>query len=90
MSATVKIPANLQRLTSGKSEVEVLPGTILSVVDELDKKYPGIKERLTKDGELAKFVIFYVNGEDVGFLNHDKTEVKNDYEVPIVPAVAGG
>jgi molybdopterin converting factor small subunit len=33
---------------------------------------------------------FYVNSEDIRFLEHTKTPLKDGDEVSIVPAVAGG
>lgn len=90
MPVTVRIPVPLQRLTQGKTEVEAAPGTITSIIDDLEKNYPGVKERLTKNGKVAKFVLFFVNGEDIRFLNNDETEVKDKDEVSIVPAIAGG
>lgn len=90
MPVIVRIPVPLQRLTQGKMEVEAAPGTIASIIDDLEKKYPGVKERLTKNGKVAKFVLFFVNEEDIRFLNNDETEVKDGDEVSIVPAIAGG
>lgn len=90
MPVKVRIPTPLQTLTKSP-EVETTPGTIVSVIDDLDKKYPGIKERLTTpDGKLARFVLFFVNGEDIRFLDYEKTAVKDGSEVSIVPAIAGG
>lgn len=90
MPVTVRIPVPLQRLTQGKQEVEAVPGTIASIIDDLEKNYPGVKERLTKNGKVAKFVLFFVNEEDIRFINNDETEVKDGDEVSIVPAIAGG
>ena len=90
MPVKVLIPVPLQKLTNLKPEVEALPGTVASVVDDLDKNYPGIKERLTKDGGLARFVNFFINEEDIRFLDNAETKVKDGDELSIVPAIAGG
>ena len=90
MAVKVKIPVPLQRLTQGKEEVEGAPGTIISLVDDLDRKYPGLAERISEDGKLRRFVNIYVNEEDVRFKENEKTEVKDGDEVSIVPAIAGG
>ncbi len=90
MAVKVKIPVPLQRLTQGKEEVEGEPGTIISLVNSLDKKYPGIGERISEDGKLRRFVNVYVNEEDVRFMKNEETEVKDGDEVSIVPAIAGG
>ena len=90
MPVTVKIPVPLQRLTNGKEEVEGEAGTIISLVNNLDQKYPGLAERISEDGKLRRFVNIYVNEEDVRFMKNEETEVKDGDEVSIVPAIAGG
>ena len=90
MPVKVKIPVPLQRLTQGKEEVEGEPGTIISLVNNLDQKYPGLAERISEDGKLRRFVNIYVNEEDVRFMKNEETEVKDGDEVSIVPAIAGG
>ena len=90
MAIKVRIPTPLQRLTQGQEEVEGVPGTIISVVNELDKKFPGIAERISENGKIRRFVNIYLNDEDIRFLNAEETEVKDGDEVSIVPAIAGG
>jgi len=90
MPVKVKIPVPLQRLTQGKDEVEGEAGTIISLINNLDQKFPGIGERISEGGKLRRFVNVYVNEEDVRFLKNEETEVKDGDEVSIVPAIAGG
>jgi len=90
MAVKVKIPVPLQRLTQGKDEVEGDPGTIISLINTLDKRYPGLGERISESGKLRRFVNVYVNEEDVRFLKNEETVVKDGDEVSIVPAIAGG
>ena len=90
MAVKVKIPIPLQRLTKGSEEVEGEPGTIISLINSLDQKYPGLGERISEDGKLRRFVNVYVNEEDVRFIKNEETEVKDGDEVSIVPAIAGG
>ncbi len=90
MAVKVKIPVPLQRLTQGKEEVEGAAGTVISLVNDLDQKYPGLGERISEDGKLRRFVNIYVNEEDVRFMKNEETEVKDGDEISIVPAIAGG
>jgi len=90
MAVKVRIPTPLQRLTQGKEEVEGVPGTIINLVTDLDKKFPGIGERISEGGKIRRFVNIYVNGEDIRFLQAEATRVKEGDEVSIVPAIAGG
>ena len=90
MAVKVRIPTPLQRLTQGKEEVEGSVGTIISLVNDLDQKYPGIAERVSENGKIRRFVNIYVNDEDIRFLHAEETPVKDGDEVSIVPAIAGG
>lgn len=90
MAVKVKIPVPLQRLTEGKEEVEGEKGTIITLIEGLDQKYPGLAERISEGGKLRRFVNVYVNEEDVRFLNNEATSVDDGDVVSIVPAIAGG
>jgi len=90
MTVKIRIPTPLQRLTDGKEEVEGRPGTIRDLVEDLDKRFPGIGERISENGKIRRFVNIYLNEEDIRFLNNEETVVKDGDEVSIVPAIAGG
>ncbi len=90
MAVKVRIPTPLQKLTEGKEEVEGVPGTIMDLINDLDKKYPGIGERISEGGKIRRFINIYLNEEDIRFLKNEQTEVKDNDEVSIVPAIAGG
>ena len=91
MSIKVRIPTPLQKLTGDKESVECDAKDIVGLVDALDKKYPGFKERLCDEtGKLRKFINIYVNDEDIRFLDMDTTKVKDGDEVSIIPAIGGG
>ena len=90
MSVKVRIPTPLQKLT-GKGEVEVQAGNIKSLIVELEKNYPGIKDRLCDEtGKIRRFVNFYLNEEDIRFIKQEETSLKDGDEISIVPAIAGG
>ena len=90
MGVKVRIPVPLQRLTQGKEDVEGSGGTVIELVRDLDKKFPGIGERISEGGKIRRFVNFYVNEEDIRFLKGEETQIKDGDEVSIVPAIAGG
>jgi len=90
MAVKVRIPTPLQRLTQGKEEVEGVPGTVIDLIQDLDKRFPGIGERISEGGKIRRFVNIYVNEEDIRFLKAEGTSVKDGDEVSIVPAIAGG
>jgi molybdopterin synthase sulfur carrier subunit len=91
MSIKVRIPTPLQKLTGNQAEVEVQGNSVKSALADLDKKFPGMKDRLYDDkGVLRRFINFYVNEEDIRFLKKEETSVKDGDELSIVPAIAGG
>jgi sulfur-carrier protein len=91
MSVRVRIPTPLRRFTGGAEEVAVGGASIGSAIEDLEGKFPGIKERLCDEqGRVRRFVNIYVNGDDIRFLSSLDTPVKDGDEVSIVPAIAGG
>ena len=91
MPIRVKIPAALQKLTQGKLEVDGEGKDIRELIDNLEKNFPGIKERLCDEkSNFRRFINIYVNEEDVRFLQLDKTSVKDGDRILIIPAIAGG
>ncbi len=88
---TVRIPTPLRQATRGNAEVKAAGDTVDDVVADLERQFPGLKERLVDDsGELRRFINIYVNEEDIRFLDGRKTALKETDIVSIVPAIAGG
>jgi molybdopterin synthase sulfur carrier subunit len=91
MPMLVRIPTPLRTLTKGAAEIQAKGDTVESLVDDLERQFPGLKERLVDEtGELRRFINIYVNQEDIRFLQAKKTALKDGDEVSIVPAIAGG
>jgi MoaD family protein len=90
MPITVRIPTPLRTLTGGADEVAIEGGTVGELIDNLEKKHPGIKERLLDEKGVRRFVNIYANEEDIRFLDNLQTKVKEGDSVSIVPAIAGG
>ena len=91
MTINVLIPTSLQELTNDQASVEVEASNFNELFDVLEASYPGIKNRLCDEqGKPRRFVNFYLNTEDIRFLQGVETELQDGNEVSIVPAVAGG
>ena len=91
MSVKVRIPTPLQKITKNQGEVAAKGTSVKEILGDLEKQFPGIKERLYDEkGNLRRFINFYVNSEDIRFMGGDTTPVKDGDEVSIVPAIAGG
>src|SRR5258708_29198602 len=90
MDTFVRIPAPLRTLTQGKDEVSASGSTVGEVIEDLEKRHPGIRERLLDEKGVRRFVNIYVGEEDVRFLDGLKTPLKPGDQISIVPAIAGG
>ncbi|MBN9621843.1 MAG: MoaD family protein [Actinobacteria bacterium] len=90
MSVTVKIPTQLRAATGGESEVQVEGTNVGEALDAVFAAYGDLKERITQDGTLRRFVNVYVSGEDIRFQQGLETAINEGDEVTILPAVAGG
>ena len=90
MESTVRIPAQLRTLTGGNDEVKASGATVGEVIDDLEKHFPGIRERLLDDKGVRRFVNIYLGDEDIRFLDGLKTALKGGEQIAIVPAIAGG
>lgn len=88
---SVLIPTPLRKLTNDLAEVSTAGGSVGEIIENLDKAFPGVKERIFDEaGEVRRFILIHVNGEDIRFLDGLKTSVADRDEVSITPALAGG
>lgn len=85
---TVFLPALLRPLAGDRESIDVDGSNLRQVVDNLETKCPGVKERLLDQGRLKKTVSVAVDGEisPLGLLE----EVRPDSEVHFVLALSGG
>lgn len=91
MPISVRIPTPLRKFTGGAESVTASGATVAAVVQDVEGRHPGLKERICDDaGKVRRFVNVYVNGEDIRFLSSLDTPVKEGDEISIVPAIAGG
>jgi sulfur-carrier protein len=90
MAITVKLPTILRNHADGEPVVEATGGTLKELLADLDARYPGLTDRLRKDGGLSRFVNVYVNEEDARHLGALDAPIAEGDTVSIIPAVAGG
>ena len=90
MAINVSIPTILRTHTEGQKSVEASGATVAEVINDLDSRHGGIKDRLVKEGSLHRFVNVYINDEDVRFVGGLDASVTDGDSVTILPAVAGG
>ena len=91
MADEVRIPTVFRRFTGGESSVELEPGTVSNLIEQLEQRYPGMGEQiLTSEGDLHRFINIYVNDEDARYLEKLDTKVTDGDTVSLLPSVAGG
>ena len=91
MPVKVRVPTPLRRFTGGTDEGAAAGESVRAVIEDLEKRHPGIRERLLDEkGDLRRFVNIYLNGDDIRFLNQLNSQVKDGDDISIVPAIAGG
>ena len=82
------IPSLMQKLTDGKHNVEIEGETVRQVVDALETRYPGFKDRIVQNDRIKTEIAVAIDGEIVtaGL----RAKVGPDSEVHFLPALAGG
>lgn len=90
MSVKVSIPTILRPLTDDQKQIEIVGVNVLAAIDQMDHKYPGIKEKLISKGTQHPFINIYVNDNDIRFCDGLTTNLKDGDSLTILPAVAGG
>ena len=86
--ALVFIPTMLQPLSGGVSQVRVTGRTIRTIINHLEERFPGIKERLLQEGDLRPDVAVAIDGETA--LDGVAELVGEDSEVHFIPPISGG
>jgi len=90
MAVEVKIPTILRTYTGGEKTVTGNGTTLGEVIDDLESRHSGLKERLVEADGLRRFVNVYVNDEDVRFSGGLSAPIADNDVVVVLPAVAGG
>ena len=82
------IPSLMQKLTEGQSQIAVKGETVRQVIDALEERYPGFKDRIVEEDRIKTEIAVAIDGEVVtaGL----RARVSPDSEVHFLPALAGG
>jgi len=86
----IRIPTILRPYTGGEKSVQASGSTLAELVADLDRRFPGMGERLLEDGKLRRFINVYLNDEDVRFIGSLDALISSGDNLTILPAVAGG
>ncbi len=85
---TVWIPSLLRSLTSGETQIELEAASLRDLIDRLDERYPGLKDRLVSDDRVKPNIAVVVNG--VNNRGGLRQTLDDGSEVHFVPAMSGG
>ncbi len=88
--STVRIPPVLRETVGGSRTVDAVGTTVAAVLDDLFARHPALRDRMTDEGQLSRFVNVYVNDRDVRYREGLDTSVGPDDTVILLPAMAGG
>ena len=88
---TIRIPTPLRKYTEGSEEVSISGSTVGEILTNIEAAHPGIRERICDaKGNVRRFINIFVGNEDIRFLKNLETEVADNDEISIIPAIAGG
>ena len=90
MTVEVRLTGSLQKLVGGKRAIQAEGANVRQLLDDLESRYPGFQSTLLTDGQLHRFVVIYLNDEDIRFLDKLDTPLKEGDTLSILPALAGG
>ncbi len=91
MSVKVLLPNAFQKHTNGAKEIESKAANLPQLIEEIEVSFPALKQHLRdSDGQVRRFINFYVNDEDIRFLGNEKYSFKDGDEVLVIPSIAGG
>lgn len=89
--ATVIIPTPLRKFTNNTARLEIKAANIHETIHELTLNFPDLRKHILDDkGQIRSFVNIFVGNDDIRNLQQEKTTVKDDAVISIVPAIAGG
>ena len=60
--AVVHVPSAMRELTGGAARIDVAGDTVREVIEAMEAKHPGFRERLLKDGKLRPGMQVFVDG----------------------------
>jgi molybdopterin converting factor small subunit len=84
----VFIPAQLRDLTSGLAELDVAGTSVREVVQELERQFPGIRDRICKGDSLSPALQMSIDG--VFSRRGLDARVQPASEVHFLPVFGGG
>jgi len=91
VSVRVLLPNAFQKHTNGTREIRSEAGNLPQLITDIETHFPALKPHLRDEqGQVRRFINFYVNEEDIRFLGNEMYCFKDGDEVLVIPSIAGG
>jgi molybdopterin synthase sulfur carrier subunit len=89
--ATIVIPTPLRKFSNNVARINVNADNVSDAVLELTAAFPDLEKHLIDtNGKIAPFINIFVDDKDIRNLDREKTNVKENGIIFIIPAIAGG
>lgn len=90
-SVTLELPSLLARLIDSPRELHVEGETVREAVEALLQRHPALRVHFfDESGELRRFVLCFVNGENSAWYDGLETRVSAGDVVTVLQSVSGG
>jgi sulfur-carrier protein len=91
MSVKVVLPNAFQKHTNNIREISSSAANLPELVTDIEGRFPALRPHLRgEDGQVRRFINFYINEEDIRFLGNEKYRFREGDEVLVIPSIAGG
>ncbi|HKK46390.1 MAG TPA: MoaD/ThiS family protein [Balneolaceae bacterium] len=89
--ATIIIPTPLRKYTNQNRKFETETNNLSDAIQDFIDEYPDVKENLLdNDGNIRSYIKLYIGDEEVNPAENGSTQLSDNTELSIVPAIAGG
>ncbi|WP_158264864.1 MoaD/ThiS family protein [Blastopirellula marina] len=86
--AIVFFPAQWRDLTDGQSQLEINAACLRDLLDELDRRFPGIHTRIYENGAIRSSIQISLDGTLTS--RNLRSPLEPQTEVHFLPAIGGG
>jgi molybdopterin converting factor small subunit len=88
---SIHVPTMMRRFTDNERSVEVPGATVAAALQAFEERYPqALGQIYDEGGGLKSFVAIFVNDTDIRSLAGKDTPLRENDELHIIPAIAGG
>lgn len=88
---SIQIPTTMRKFTENERTVEVEASSVAEAFQALEARFPKALDQVRDEkGDFKSFIAIFVNDTDIRLLAGRDTPLRENDEVHIIPAMAGG